>query len=104
MNQLSYNEILAFFEKRPNEYSLKGIAAIIYPGNSHFVDGLGEVSNVKSIFDADNDCNKILHFVEHNVYIKFDGWYSSYEGYNFNDVYEVEPFEETVINYKKVNN
>lgn len=41
----------------------------------------------------------ILHFVFHDVYAKFEGTYSSYEGYDYGsweDVKEVIPKEKTI--------
>ncbi len=46
----------------------------------------------------------IKYFPQHDVYIKVDGWYSSYNGTNFDgwghDVYEVRPKEKTITVYE----
>ena len=43
----------------------------------------------------------VYHFVEHDIYIRVDGWYSSYEGSEFEDYgYEVRPTEKTITVYE----
>ena len=47
--------------------------------------------------------NIVKHFVDHNVYISLDGFYSSYEGKDFSgySLREVFPQEKTVIVYSE---
>jgi len=33
----------------------------------------------------------VYHFIDHDVYISFDGWYASHHGSEFNDMSEVRP-------------
>lgn len=41
---------------------------------------------------------------DESVFIKFDGYYSSYDGRDFNDgFYFCEPYEKTVRDWRKVN-
>lgn len=44
----------------------------------------------------------IKHFIDHDVYIRTDGYYSSYNGTDFNDGYgsEVKPVQKTVTAYE----
>lgn len=43
----------------------------------------------------------VYHFVDHDVYIRIDGYYQSYNGAEFeNAPYEVKPVERTVIFYE----
>lgn len=44
----------------------------------------------------------VKHFVDHNVYIRTDGWYSSYRGAEFEEGYgyEVFPKQVTVTKYE----
>lgn len=45
---------------------------------------------------------KIYHFVDHNVYIQINGYYSSYNGAEFEDApYEVKPVEKTITVYER---
>jgi hypothetical protein len=46
----------------------------------------------------------VYHFKDHDVYIRIDGFYSSYCGVEFYDGYgyEVRPIEKTIIIYNKI--
>lgn len=46
----------------------------------------GQVVSVDdgSVFDSE-DIYRVLHFVEHGVYLKVEGWNSSWDGINFDD-------------------
>ncbi len=46
----------------------------------------------------------VYHFIDHDIYIKFYGWYASYHGAEYQDMYEVKPVEVTVIEYQEVKN
>lgn len=46
----------------------------------------------------------VYHFIDHDVYIKFNGWYASHCGTEYQDMYEVKPVEVTVIEYQEVEN
>ena len=40
---------------------------------------------------------RVYHFVDHDVYIRIDGWYQSYNGAEFSDApYEVRPQQKTI--------
>lgn len=42
-------------------------------------------------------CHRVFHFVDHDVYIRYDGWYASYDGSHYdNPPYEVRPREKTI--------
>ena len=44
---------------------------------------------------------KVYHFKNHDVYIRIDGFYQSYNGAEFdNPPYEVKPKEKTIIVYE----
>lgn len=65
--------------------------------------GLGEIEEVHLVGDreggGDYSC-KVFHFKQHNVYIKIEGYYSSYNGTDWNDnLYEVVPQEKKIIVY-----
>jgi hypothetical protein len=43
----------------------------------------------------------VLNFVDHGVFIRVDGWYTSYDGTDFNkDPYEVVPRKKTITVYE----
>lgn len=52
----------------------------------------------------DESCYLVVHFTDHDVYLKITGWYSSYNGYNFSDgeFQECRPKEKTIIIYEYV--
>ena len=44
----------------------------------------------------------VYYFVDHDCFIKFTGWYSSYEGTTYEDWAEVIPVEKTITIYEAV--
>lgn len=44
----------------------------------------------------------VYNFVDHDVFIQFDGWYASSIGSEFEEKYEVRPEQVTVTQYKRV--
>lgn len=65
---------------------------------------LGEVKVVDKYGGEDKGSTwyKVQYFVEHDVYIRTDGWYSSYDGVYFDDGYgsEVKPIDKVVTFYE----
>lgn len=47
---------------------------------------------------------RTYHFVDHGIYIRFDGYLSSYEGCEYDGMEQVQPVEKTVIVYETINN
>ena len=67
--------------------------------------GLGKIVEVDSYGGSDQGTTwySVKHFVDHDVYIQTDGYYSSYEGVEFEDYgYEVKPEQVMVTQYKPV--
>lgn len=68
-----------------------------------FVEGLGIIKEVEQYGGEDQGSTwyTVRHFVDHDVYIRVDAYYSSYEGADFGDsIYvEVFPTEVTKIEY-----
>jgi len=66
--------------------------------------GLGKVEEVDRYGGEGQGSTwySVKHFVEHDVYIRTDGWYSSYDGTYFDEGYgtEVRPVEKTVTFYE----
>jgi hypothetical protein len=52
--------------------------------------------------DEGSHYETVYHFIDHGIYIKLVGYYSSYEGADFSDAEyeEVKPREKTVIVYE----
>jgi hypothetical protein len=44
----------------------------------------------------------VYHFEDHDVYIQFQGWYASHHGSEYEEMFEVKPYEEVVTKYKQV--
>lgn len=67
--------------------------------------GLGKIIEVSQRGGSDqgSEWYTIKYFVDHDVYIKTEGYYSSYEGTEFNDGfgYEVKPVEVMTTIYNK---
>lgn len=65
---------------------------------------LGEVKKVDSYGGPDKGSTWYIvqYFVEHDVYIRTDGWYSSYDGTYFDEGYGsvVKPVEKMVTFYE----
>lgn len=68
--------------------------------------GLGEIKLVEDIGGyegAGEYMAKVYHFVEHDVYLKMEGYYSSWDGSEWESGFtHVEPKEVMVIQYKEV--
>ncbi len=61
----------------------------------------GEIEEVKRTSHENEDCELILHFKDHGIFLKQTGWYTSYSGSDWNDnIYEVKPHPVTTIIYK----
>jgi len=46
-----------------------------------------------------DDYYAVYHFIDHDVYIKFKGYYSSYEGFEYQNMCEVFPQEVTITKF-----
>jgi hypothetical protein len=65
----------------------------------------GECEMVADEEFTNGEAWRVIHFKEHDVYIRQNGCYNSYESYaeyEDHDYDVVVPFEKTVIDYKKV--
>lgn len=70
-----------------NKFSEFGIPKLI-----EFVGGEG----------CGDHCHAVIHFEKDNVYYKMDGYYSSYEGFDWSDSdwVQVNPVEKTITVYE----
>ena len=65
---------------------------------------LGEFQMVEQ-FGGEGDGDKywtVYHFKDHDVFIMFHGWYQSYHGSEYSDMYEVKPVQVTRTEYQTV--
>lgn len=67
-------------------------------------DEIGPVRLVdQSEYDEDRESTKIFtvyHFIDHDVYIKFTGWSTSYDDNTFDTIKEVRPITKTITVYE----
>ncbi len=83
MNKLSYNEILEVLKRElNNEVWRFGERCFLYSQL-----GLGEIKEVANYGGEGKGETyyRVYHFIEHDVYIRVDGFYSSYNGVDFGD-------------------
>lgn len=66
--------------------------------------GFGTIEEVGTDEQYDGkDCQKVYHFVDHDVYITFSYQYSSWDSSDFDtEFYEARPQTESVIRYVNV--
>ena len=77
-------------------YSPEFLDALKLLGDFELVDGYGGEGFGERYWS-------VYHFKTHDIFIKFDGWYQSYRGSEFEKMFQVVPEEVTVIKYKPVN-
>lgn len=116
MNKLTAEEILEILEEK-YEDDIHAYALDSYPDsfdyggyeNSEALEksfnewlGLGELNTVASGFEGRDTWYTVKYFEDHDVYIETTGYYSSYNGYEFEDGFgkEVRPAEKTITVYK----
>lgn len=69
------------------------------------LDKTGKFSLVFEDSDYDDGAktiNTVYYFEKFNCYVKFEGYYTSYEGHEFGNCYLVQPEEYTAIRYIKI--
>lgn len=98
----NYNEILEIVKEKCED----GVQQFAYGDFDQEALGLGEIKEVAQHGGEDegSDWYSVKHFVDHNVYIKVSGWYSSYNGTDFDGDWEcceqVTPQEKTITVYQ----
>ena len=96
--KLTFNEIVEKFEQSENS----SIQCFVYEDfSSDFVEAVGPTTVVDKGGGEEkgSDWYRVLHFIDHDIYICIDG---SYEGVDFscgNGLVEVFPTEVTKIEY-----
>lgn len=101
LGKLSYDEILAVLQDK--------LDSVSEFANQDYKDedlGLGKIVEIEQHGGEEQGSHwySIQHFVEHDVYIKVTGYYSSYEGTDFSDGWDccenVKPQQKTVTVYE----
>ncbi len=66
-----------------------------------FENFVGQIKEIKNQHIND-DAFVVFYFVDHDIYLRIDGYYSSYEGSDYSDgrIYEVRPVERMVTFYE----
>jgi len=63
-------------------------------------ENFGNIEIVEKSYQHDgHECWCVYYFKDHNVYIKYEGYFSSYDPTNFRRITEVFPEEKTIIVY-----
>lgn len=75
--------------------------------SQEFKDEIAKLGNIKMVenFGGEgkgDDYYKVYHFIDHDVYIKFQGWYASHQGSEYEEMYEVRPKEVTTTQYNRL--
>ena len=110
---MNFEEIVAELEKQEidkdsfsDDFGTKKYPKAPYGSLEYYtriVDNLGEVIRVYHYGGEGKGetYETVQYFKDHNVYIKLEGWYSSYDGVNFDDYdfEEVFPEEKTIVVY-----
>ena len=96
MNKLTGKEIIETLRKN---HDLEDI------GEGDWKDDLdlGEIEDVKQVGgEGEGDTYyQVWLFKDHNIYIRIDGFYTSYNGTDwYNEPYEVRPQEKTITVYE----
>lgn len=82
MEKLTYEQII-------EKLKSKGITSKNFAYEDYDHDGLelGEINEVKQKGGEDqgSEWYSVKHFVDHNIYIRIDGYYSSYDGTDFDN-------------------
>ena len=98
---LDYNQRYTEYANMPNEYTI---------AHNELIEslGLGKMIEVDSYGgEGQGDTwYSVKHFVDHDVYIRVDGYYTSYDGTSFDGGWaccsEVKPVEKTITVYNNI--
>ena len=108
---MTFSEVLIKLEEQYGEYDSYSDD---YSIAKFFEEEHGEVEGVGNFIDvqsqggpaAGNQYVKVKYFPQHDLYIKIDGYYSSYDGTTFYDGWgnckEVRPMVEPTTVYKEI--
>ena len=106
---MNYNEILDLLKEKMtvSEFAFGDFGRSSGRGRT-FVEGIGECDEVKHYGGEGKgeEWYSVKFFPDHDIYIKVEGYYSSYNGTEFDGGWrcctEVRPQEKTIIIYKSI--
>lgn len=107
MNKMTAQEIISYlesFDLSIDEISSRLDYKFDLPIEQH--DEIKtKLGNYSIVYDdregSDYDvCVRVVHFVEHDCYIKFSGYYSSYDDSDYDEWSEVKPVTKTITVYE----
>jgi len=97
----NFDEILEVLKEKLND-----VSDFAYEDYDDDELGLGEIKEVEQVGGEDEGSTwySVKHFVDHDVYVRVDGYYSSYNGTDFYDGWnccsEVKPIQKTITVYE----
>lgn len=62
-------------------------------------EGIGAWEEVDSGHGSEEPYYTVIHFLDHDVYLRADGWYASHVGGEYDELSEVTPKEKTITIY-----
>lgn len=97
---MNYQEILNVLKEK-----VGNVKEFAYEDYDKSELGLGDIQEV-SQYGGEGQGNtwySVKHFVDHDIYVRVDGYHSSYDGVDFYDGWEccseVRPVEKVIIEY-----
>lgn len=106
MEKLNYEQIYEKLEEFFDKDGNGGVSAFAYENYDPKGLGLGEIEEVaqKGGESMGSEWYSVKYFKDHDVYIKVEGYYSSYDGTHFDGwdeaCSEVEPQQKTITIYE----
>lgn len=117
MNKMTFNDIKELLNSHAFGINESDSAAWMYgdvysswtqiPEDGEFKElykQLGEFEQVEKFGGQGkgDDFWRVYYFRDHDIYIRFDGWYTSHEGADYNDMFEVKPVQITKTEYHRI--
>lgn len=116
MEKLTYNAIKNILEdladRKSSRFDFEEFMSLpptnpfysVSQGFKSRIDKIGSIKPIAYSEDLDGSAVEriftVYHFVDHDVYIKFMGYRSSYDGNSYEDMKEVRPVTKTVTVYE----
>jgi hypothetical protein len=98
-------------EKWVFEKKAQNFYKVFYNGDYNYCDSTDNENDiignhVRIVYDMNygdgNDYYITFHFVDFDFYVSIEGYYSSYDSAQFNEVYFSKPYEYKEIRYEKI--
>ncbi len=104
MEKLNYEQIYSKIEEYFDKDDNGGVSSWAYHDFDPEELGLGEIEEIaqKGGEGEGSEWYSVKYFKDHDVYIKIEGYYTSYHGTDFDGGYgdEVKPQEKTITVYE----